>query len=73
METIRSVDDIENLEDNRVVGIPEITNSNISFKGYNNVLYCEGDLIILDTMYHFYTFSFINKMSCETRFIHCTH
>ena len=53
METIKSVDDIENLEDNRVVGIPEITNSNISFKGYNNVLYCEGNVKIINANFSF--------------------
>ena len=30
-------------------------------------------LIILDNMHHFYTLSFLNKISCEARLIHCTH
>lgn len=47
METVKSHDDIANLEKNRIEGNPEITNSTISFKGDNNVLYCEGNVKII--------------------------
>lgn len=47
METVKSKEDIANLEKNRVEGNPEITNSTISFKGSNNVLYCEGNVKII--------------------------
>lgn len=44
METVKSLEDIENLEKNRVVGNPEMNKSQINFKGDNNVLYCEGNV-----------------------------
>ena len=48
METVKSQEDISNLEKNKVEGNPEITNSTISFKGINNVLYCEGNVKIIN-------------------------
>lgn len=53
MESIKSQEDIGNLENNRVVGNPEITNSNITFKGNNNVLYCEGNVKIANANFSF--------------------
>lgn len=47
METVKSQEDIAKLEKNRVEGNPEITNSTISFKGSNNILYCEGNVKII--------------------------
>ena len=47
METVKSQEEIGNLEKNRIEGNPEITNSTISFKGNNNVLYCEGNVKIV--------------------------
>ena len=44
METVKSLEDIKNLEKNRVEGNPEIVNSTINFKGQNNILYCEGNV-----------------------------
>lgn len=44
METVKNLDDIKNLERNRIVGHPEMNNSKITFKGINNVLYCEGNV-----------------------------
>ena len=41
METVKSKEDIQNLEKNRIEGNPELTNSTITFKGDNNILYCE--------------------------------
>ena len=46
METIKSQEDIANLKNNRVDGNPNIINSTISFKGNNNILYCEGNVKI---------------------------
>ena len=46
METVKTQGDINNLEKNRIEGKPEITNSTISFKGNNNILYCEGNVKI---------------------------
>lgn len=44
METVKSPKDIENLEKNSVMGHPEMNKSQITFKGHNNVLYCEGNV-----------------------------
>ena len=44
METVKSLEDIEKLEKNRVTGHPEMHKSQITFKGHNNVLYCEGNV-----------------------------
>lgn len=53
METVKSQEDISNLEKNRIEGNPEITNSTISFKGSNNVLYCEGNVKIIGAQFLF--------------------
>ena len=44
METVKSPEDIEKLEKNRINGNPEMHKSQITFKGDNNVLYCEGNV-----------------------------
>lgn len=48
METVKSQEDIVNLEKNRIEGNPKINNSTITFKGMNNILYCEGNVNIID-------------------------
>lgn len=53
METVKSHEDIANLERNRVEGNPEITKSTISFKGNNNILYCEGNVKITNAQFLF--------------------
>ena len=53
MELVKSVEDISNLENNRISGSPEITNSTISFKGFNNILYCEGNVKIINANFSF--------------------
>lgn len=53
METVKSVEDIGKLENNRVEGNPEIINSNITFKGNNNILYCEGNVKINNSNFSF--------------------
>ena len=44
METVKSLEDIEKLENNMVSGNPEMHKSQITFKGINNILYCEGNV-----------------------------
>ena len=44
METVKSLDDIGKLEKNRIEGNPEMKKTQITFKGNNNVLYCEGNV-----------------------------
>lgn len=53
METVKSNEDIANLKNNRVEGNPEIINSTISFKGANNILYCEGNVKIVGAKFLF--------------------
>lgn len=53
METVKSLEDITNLEKNRIEGNPEISNSTISFKGANNILYCEGNVKIIGAKFLF--------------------
>lgn len=44
METVKSLEDIEKLENNKITGHPEMNKSQITFKGNNNILYCEGNV-----------------------------
>ena len=44
METVKSPEDIAKLKKNRIEGHPEMHKSQITFKGNNNVLYCEGNV-----------------------------
>lgn len=53
METVKSKEDIVNLEKNRVEGNPEIINTAISFKGENNILYCEGNVKLIGAKFLF--------------------
>lgn len=53
MESVKSQEDIAKLEKNRIEGNPEITNSNINFKGNNNILYCEGNVKIVGANFSF--------------------
>ncbi|WP_296882420.1 DapH/DapD/GlmU-related protein [uncultured Methanobrevibacter sp.] len=53
METVNSQKDIENLDKNRIEGNPIITNSTITFKGNNNILYCEGNVKLNNAKFAF--------------------
>lgn len=53
METVKSLEDIEKLETNRVTGNPDMNNSQITFKGINNVLYCEGNVKLVNARFTF--------------------
>ena len=53
METVKSLEDIEKLENNRVLGNPEMNKTTITFKGANNVLYCEGNVKLDDAKFTF--------------------
>lgn len=44
LESVRSLNDINNLRENKIVGNPEIVNSVIIFKGNNNILFCEKNV-----------------------------
>lgn len=43
-EVVKNIDDIDSVVENQIVGKPEFTNSSITFKGTNNILYCESDV-----------------------------
>lgn len=53
METVKSLDDIKKLEKNRVTGNPEMNKSQITFKGRNNHLYCEGNVKLNNAKFTF--------------------
>ena len=53
MESVKSTEDILQLKKNRIDGNPEIINSSISFKGENNILYCEGNVKIVGAFFSF--------------------
>ncbi len=53
METVKSLEDIGKLENNRVEGHPEIKNSQITFKGNNNIMYCEGNVKLVNAKFSF--------------------
>jgi len=53
MESVKNTKDIEKLEDNKVIGNPELVNSVIHFSGKNNILYCENDVKLNTAKIHF--------------------
>lgn len=53
METVKSLEDIEKLENNRIVGNPKFNNTTITFNGNNNVLYCEGNVKLVNAKFAF--------------------
>ena len=53
MDTVKSLDDIDSLEVNQVIGNPNLVNSQIIFKGYNNTIYCEADVNINNSLISF--------------------
>lgn len=53
METVKSLEDIGKLEKNRVIGNPKMNKSQITFKGYNNLFYCEGNVKLNNAKFTF--------------------
>lgn len=53
METVRTLEDISNLRDNKIIGTPEFKNSVIQFRGVNNILVCDGDITLRKTKISF--------------------
>lgn len=53
METVKNLEDINSLEINQVIGNPNLVNSQIVFKGYNNIIYCEDDVNINNSLISF--------------------
>ena len=46
MESIKDIGEIENLENNKVLGNFELVNSEIKFYGSNNIFFCEDNAVI---------------------------
>ena len=53
MESVKNLDEINNLKENKIEGLPNLTNSTIIFKGKNNILYCENDVNIISSTISF--------------------
>lgn len=53
METVSNNNEFSSLKHNVVVGNPNLINTNISFNGKNNVLYCEKDINIVNSSIRF--------------------
>lgn len=53
METVKSSEDIKNLKNNLITGNPKINNTQITFQGDNNVLYCEGNVKLENARFTF--------------------
>ena len=44
MELVTELDNINELNENKIIGVPELNNSKISFSGKNNILVCENNI-----------------------------
>ena len=53
METVGNNDEIQKLSNNKIIGNPNLVNSNISFNGNNNILYCESNVNIVNSSIRF--------------------
>ena len=53
MESVSSIDQIENLKQNNFIGKPEFVNSNITFRGKGNLFYCERDVKLVNANIRF--------------------
>lgn len=53
METVNEINDIEKLNDNEIIGKPQLDNSEIIFLGKGNILYCEENVVLSDTSIRF--------------------
>ena len=53
MEVVKSLEDIAKLKKNNIEGNPQFINSTITFKGENNILYCEGNVKLVSAKFAF--------------------
>lgn len=53
MEIVNSLEAIKNLKENKIKGSPNISNTTITFKGKNNILYCENNVNIINSTISF--------------------
>lgn len=52
-ESIKNINDCDNLYDNKVIGKPKLTNSTIFFAGTGNILVCEDNINIVNSSIRF--------------------
>ena len=53
METVRNLEDINSLENNKFYGSPNLVNSQIVFKGFNNIIYCDDSVNLNNSLISF--------------------
>ena len=53
METVRNLNDVNSLETNQLIGTPNLVNSQISFRGHNNIIYCEDNVNLDNSLISF--------------------
>lgn len=53
METVTNENEIQNLQNNKILGEPSLKNTKINFIGYGNVLYCENNVKITGSSINF--------------------
>lgn len=49
MESIKNLEDVNSLKNNKLIGNPELVNSSIQFNGSNNILVCEGNINLINS------------------------
>lgn len=49
MELVKKLDDVKNLTNNKLIGAPDLINSEIQFHGRNNILVCEGTINLVNS------------------------
>lgn len=71
MEIIKYVTQFENMKDNKILGNPKLINSELNFKGKNNILFCENDVKLENVIINFngdnsviYLASSLNSVKC---------
>lgn len=53
MEVVKTLADIKLLNDNQIIGNPILNNTTITFRGKNNILFCENDVNLISSSLSF--------------------
>lgn len=53
MESVKSINDISSLNENKIIGSPNLENSTIFFNGSGNILYCENNVNLVNCNINF--------------------
>ena len=54
MESIKDINNRDDLRDNKIIGNPKLSNSTIAFTGKNNILVCEDNINIVNSSIRFH-------------------